>query len=301
MLFKEAATSWLNRQRNMLKESSIAKYSNVLQKHLLPVWGEMAVESIGEETANYFVQSCKKTLAPKTVVDVLNVLRAILRFVKSRIPGYVLPELCGPRLPRSEASCFSREAQKVLEQYLMRHLDACKLGVLLCLYTGLRIGELCALRWSDISLEECRLSVTRTVQRVQQEHSSRKTHIVISAPKTEHSRRSVPIPEALLPLLRAHQAESADCYLLTASPRILEPRQLQFRFRRYQQKCGLRPLKFHALRHTFATRCVELGFEIKSLSEILGHSDIRITLEKYVHLSWEVKQNNMDKLKLLVA
>lgn len=301
MLFKEAATLWLNTRRGILKEASVAKYRNILQKHLLPVWGDAPMESIDEESANYFVQKKMKTFSSKTVSDILNVLRAILKFLKRRIPGYIPPELYGPRIRPKEASCFSKEAQKTLETYLMWHLDDCRLGIMLCLYTGLRIGELCALRWSDILLDEGKLCVTRTVQRVQLEAGSRKTHVVITEPKTEHSRRSVPLSGALLSLLRTHRVESLDSYLLTSGPKFLEPRQLQFRFRRYQENCGLHPLKFHALRHTFATRCVELGFEIKSLSEILGHSNIRITLEKYVHLSWEIKRENMDKLKLSVA
>ena len=192
--------------------------------------------------------------------------------------------------------------QQKLSEYLFANLNSCNLGILICLYTGLRIGEICALKWEDISLEEQSLYVHHTMQRLQTSRTGKsKTTVIISTPKSDCSIRTIPIPNDMLALLQ-EQKQPDNAYVLTGSShRYMEPRTLQYRFRVIMRRCEIENVNFHVLRHTFATRCVELGFDIKSLSEILGHASVNITLNRYVHPSRELKQKNMDKLGQIFA
>ena len=177
--------------------------------------------------------------------------------------------------------------------------------------SGLRVGEICALRWSDISLSHRTISVRQTMQRLkdtenventesQESGENRKTKILISAPKSNTSVRVIPLNRELTELCRKWKPLNPKAYVLTGEEkRYMEPRTLQYRMERYTKACGLEGVHFHTLRHSFATRCVEAGFEMKSLSEILGHSSPRITLERYVHSSLELKRENMDRLTLM--
>jgi len=197
---------------------------------------------------------------------------------------------------------LSVHEQEKLETLLRENLNPCNLGILLCLYTGLRIGELCALTWNDISDSEQILFVNKTMQRLQQlDGGDKKTKVVISTPKSECSIRRIPLPDSIYHLLVSNR-KSGDAYILTGiSGKYLEPRTMENRFKRALANAMVEDANFHALRHTFATRCVELGFDIKSLSEILGHASVNITLNRYVHPSMELKQKNMNMLSGLFA
>jgi len=167
--------------------------------------------------------------------------------------------------------------------------------------TGMRIGEVCALRWADISLTDRTIRVHSTMQRLKNydETSTAKTKIVVTTPKTDTSFRIIPLTHFAAELCRSMDPHDPEAYILTGTAQFMEPRVLQYRFKKHTAACGLEGMHFHALRHTFATRCVEVGFEIKSLSEILGHASTAITLERYVHTSIELKRANMDKLSAL--
>ena len=168
--------------------------------------------------------------------------------------------------------------------------------MLICLYTGIRIGELCALQWDDISLEKKTLHIQKTMLRIQTDDENQKTKVVITPPKSSCSVRTIPVQDILVEYL-ARFEEGPDAYLLTGSAeKYIEPRTMQNRFKSVLNKCGIHSANFHALRHTFATRCVEAGFDVKSLSEILGHSSVNITLNRYVHPTMEMKRSNMNRL-----
>ncbi|MGN1087293.1 MAG: site-specific integrase, partial [Porcipelethomonas sp.] len=170
------------------------------------------------------------------------------------------------------------------------------LGIALSMSTGIRIGELCALQWNEIDLKKSILTVRKTMQRIQTYESHEKTKIIIAEPKSLCSRREIPLPQFLCDTLRNFRRNN-NCFLLSGeSERFVEPRALSYTFKKYVKECGLKNVNFHALRHTFATRCVESGFDIKTLSEILGHSSVKITLDRYVHSSMELKRKNMEKL-----
>ena len=181
---------------------------------------------------------------------------------------------------------------------LTEELNLPGLGIYLCLFTGIRVGELCALTWDDISLENNMIHIHRTMQRIQTPDSERKTAILIAKPKSQCSIRDIPIAGALREKLV--QQAVKEGYVLTGNKtNYIEPRTMQNRFKAIVERCGIQDVHFHTLRHTFATRCIEVGFDVKSLSEILGHANVSITLNRYVHPSMELKQKNMDKLSKL--
>lgn len=176
---------------------------------------------------------------------------------------------------------------------MIANQDLTSFGVALSLFTGLRIGELCALRWSDVDLPSKTISVTKTIQRIS---AQGRTQLVITEPKSISSVREIPIPDCILPLLKKFCSKD-DFYILSGTKKATEPRTMQYRFQALLKKAKLPSIHFHALRHMFATNCVELGFDVKSLSEILGHSGVEITLNRYVHSSLERKKAFMKKLK----
>lgn len=194
---------------------------------------------------------------------------------------------------------MSRTEQQQFMRYLLKDSDLIKLGIVFALYTGVRCGELCALQWSDIDLLEKTVTISKTMQRIQNRNneSGEKTKIIIMPPKSDDSFRTIPIPDFLASMLKEFQPKQRDAFLLTGlTDKYVEPRCMQNRFKKHLSTCGIENMNFHALRHTFATRCIEVGFDIKSLSEILGHADVNTTLSLYVHSSFELKVDNMKKL-----
>lgn len=301
--FADAAAEWLAARKPQLKESSIVKYMNILEGNLLPAFAQSEVFQISREDIRGFSNRLLvsggvkgKGLSPKTVADILSVLKNILKY-SAREGGY--PETDFEDLfikqPQKPMRILSHAEQKRLNRYLYENLSLCNLGILLCLYTGLRVGEICALKWEDIVFEERYLHVHQTMQRIQKKNDDKKkTKILIAPPKSDCSIRNVPIPDEVFRLVSESKCAS-DAYFLTGTVHsYMEPRTMQNRFKAAVKACGIGDANFHALRHTFATRCVELGFDVKSLSEILGHASVNITLNRYVHPSMELKQRNMN-------
>lgn len=292
---------WLESGRGRLKESTRVKYNTIVEKHIKPELGGCYPLSFTDGIAERFTNRLlfEEELSPKTVRDILSVLRSILKYTARQFPG-VFPqvEIPYPRDSRRETRVLTREEQASFTEFLLEDTDPCKFGVLLALLTGIRIGELCALRWENISLRENTVQITATMQRLADTDPEReaRTKIVIGSPKSESSRRTIPLTDSLAELCRRMDPHDPDAYVLTGTKTYMEPRTLQYRLERYTESCGLEDVHFHTLRHTFATRCVEVGFEIKSLSEILGHANTGVTLNRYVHASMELKRDNMNKL-----
>ncbi|MGN0477542.1 MAG: site-specific integrase [Ruminococcus sp.] len=185
-------------------------------------------------------------------------------------------------------------------KFLLNETDLNKMGIILALYTGIRLGELCALKWENICFDSNIIRIRHTMQRIQNNsiNSTQKTKIIITEPKSLSSMRDIPLPKCIVEIVRRFQSNPEN-YILTGNNfEFVEPRTMQNRFKKIIKDSGIEDKNFHVLRHTFATRCVEQGFETKSLSEILGHSNVNITLNRYVHSSLQLKRDNMDKLKL---
>ncbi len=291
---------WLLLCRNRVKESTYVKYHTIVNRHLIPRIGKVLPQALDTVTVERFSHKMLSDgYAPKTVRDVLTVLRSVLKHGRRQSRDFPEIEIIYPKEPHRDMRVLSVEEQTCLVQYLVQDMDTVKFGVLLALLTGMRIGEVCALRWRDVSLDERTVHITSTMQRLQDldAHAQSKTKISVGEAKSDHSRRVIPLTTYALSLCRKMRAANGDAYILTGNAQHwMEPRALQYRLGRYTAACGLEGVHFHILRHTFATRCVEVGFEIKSLSEILGHSSTKVTLDRYVHSSMELKRANMDKL-----
>lgn len=309
-LFGTLAQEWLNTTCLQTKDSTINKYRNLLDSYILPFCGNQPLSAFSYD---YIEDHCQKLLSsggkngnglsPKTVSDTLSVIRNVLKFAIKK--GKTVP--CdGSNIQIKQAQkgmrVLSKTEQEKLCQYLYSDLNTYNIGILLCLFTGLRVGEICALRWEDISFAEQVIYVHQTLQRIQDKsHTGKKTRIVITTPKSACSIRTIPIPEALLKILIANKTVSTGYVLTNSNDRFVEPRTLQNRFKTALKKSAIEPANFHALRHTFATRCIELGFDVKSLSEILGHATVNITMNRYVHPTLELKKENMQRLSSLLA
>lgn len=309
-LFVDLANSYLSFNSVQLKPSSIAKYTNMLNTYLIPRFGNLSVTDITRAHVLQMSQdllvsggSKSKGLSPKTVNSILSLLKNILDF-GYREKGLQVPDIrnISIKQPQKPLRILSKMEQQQLNQYLTKNITPCHLGILVCMYTGLRIGEICALKWEDIHLSEKYIHVHQTMQRIQiMDESDNSTTIIIQSPKSDCSIRIIPLPEELVNLLMNEKKEDS-AYLLTGlDTKFMEPRRLEYRFKKIISECEIENVNFHALRHTFATRCVELGFDIKSLSEILGHANVNITLNRYVHPSMELKKENMDKLSQLLT
>lgn len=293
---------WFESGKVRLKESTCVKYKTILDKHIKPRLGSCLPLGMNDALLEQFTNELllEEELAPKTVRDILVVVRSVLDYTAKRFPAtFPTVHIDYPKESKKEMRVLNREEQARFSRFLLQDMDACKFGVLLALLTGIRIGELCALQWENISLQENTIRICSTMQRLRDmngEQESR-TRIVIGSPKSDTSARTIPISRTVAALCRRMDPQMPAAFVLTGTSRYMEPRTLQYRMERYTESCGLDGVHFHTLRHTFATRCVEVGFEIKSLSEILGHANTTITLDRYVHSSMELKRDNMNKLE----
>ncbi len=241
----------------------------------------------------------KGGLSPKTVADIRSVLLQILLYAQRRqYPCAAQSHMFYPKNRQSATRIMTREEQAKLETVLFQCPDPLHLGILTALYAGLRIGEVCALQWGDISLESGTIRIHKTMLRIQDltPDARRKTKVLIDCPKTESSNRVIPMPSFLMAFLKPHRM-AKDVYLLTGKRAYMEPRICLEKYKRLLIRAGLDSFTFHTLRHTFATRCVENGFDAKSLSEILGHANVNTTLQRYVHPSITLKQEQMNCLE----
>ena len=293
---------WLGLNRLRLKESTYVKYQSSIRKYIKPYLGDMDLGELDTKAVNKFTSELLYThgLSPKTVKDILLILHSILKYANKQVPGVCVPlEIIYPKDSRTEIRVLSTDEQTRVTNFLLTDMNDCKLGTLLALWTGVRIGELCALRWDHIYLDEACIRIDATMQRLKDTrlNADSKTRVLIDTPKSTAAVRVIPINPQAVELCRRMKPQSPTAYLLTGTQKFMEPRVLQYHFQRYMADCCLEGVHFHTLRHTFATRCIEVGFEIKSLSEILGHANTAITLNRYVHCSMTLKRENMKKLQ----
>lgn len=207
------------------------------------------------------------------------------------------------RVPHKQMRVLSIQEQSILLDYLTTDMDLCKLGTYIALCTGIRIGELCALKKSNIYFEDSFIHIGATMQHVQVEDSEQKTEVTITEPKSVCSIRDIPITKTLADFMqRLCRYMPDNAYILTGDVvRFIEPTVMRYHFSKQMKVCGLENVRFHTLRHSFATRCVEMGIDIKTLSEILGHENVNITLNRYVHSSMDLKRESMERLLLSEA
>lgn len=300
--FSEAFQKWFQNIQLSIKESTSSNYAMKAQKHLLPAFGEMELCEITADVIYTFIdQKQKAGLSNRYISDILVLLKTIFKYI-TRIYQISNPmtEIAPLKKKAPEIQILSQNHAKSLQQTLVKKAAVpSNLGILLSMATGIRIGELCALQWKDIDLEKRILTVKKTIQRIQCVNGFAKTKLILTEPKTESSKRTIPIPEYMAEILQKH-IKSGSAFLVSGKEKPMEPRTLQYRFARILKNGKLPLVHFHALRHMFATNCIQLGFDVKTLSELLGHASVETTLNKYVHSSFAQKALLMDRLQLLV-
>lgn len=285
---------WLENKKYIVKESTYCYYYSLVNNHINPYFNDLICSKINKLVISNYVNSIyikNKQTSKKTLKDILVVLKQILKLANIK---YEVPL---PRVVKKEVKIFSVEEQIKFEKNTNVTDDPVKFCMYLCLYTGLRIGEICALKWENIDLEKGIIYVSKTMIRVKNldKNSKNKTKIILSDAKTSNSVRIIPLPDKIISTLRMYKA-SSNSFLITGTSKYMEPRLYHNKFKKLLNDIKIGDYKFHTLRHTFASNCIKKGFDPKTLSEILGHSDIRLTLSLYVHSDIELKRSMMEKL-----
>lgn len=308
--------NWLRAGSTRLKPSSLAKYHGDIENHIKPFFAGKGPGDINQDEVDAFTRALlhEKKLSPKTVRGILALLRSIFSYIE-KDSGELRRglEITYPKDYRKMVKTLDAKEEKALLRVLAREMDLEKFGVYLALRTGMRIGELCALRWCDISSEDETIYVAHTVQRLprgigQPEQpeapggkKDARTVLMMGTPKSGSSLRLIPLMPDIAALCSRFAPGASEAFVLTGTDKCMDPRKLQRRLKKYLQECQIGEAHFHTLRHTFATRCIEVGFDVKTLSELLGHSSIGITMNQYVHPNLALKRENMERLKTVIT
>lgn len=305
---REVLYLWLDNNRVSLKEQTFSKYKRLIETHIVPVIGSVNIKSITSTYINKFLYEKTENgrldgsggLSPGYIKTLSFILNSSLKFAAQEgLCNFIAGSIITPPNKPRKLDVLSVNEQMILEHYIFNNLNEKNIGILLSLYAGLRIGEVCALKWSDINFDEKTIHIKDTVSRISivtEESAQTKTKLQINDAKTYSSNRTIPIPEILYKLLFQFRNNNSAFILKGSSYPYVDPRTLQYAFHKTLKKCGLRNINYHTLRHTFATRCVESGMDVKSLSEILGHSNVNITLNTYVHSSVSLKRKQLETM-----
>jgi len=302
----DALSMWMKSERLQHKASTEIKYEYLIEKHILPELGKIKLKNITSALLNDFIY--KKTtdgildgkggLSASYVRTMAIIIQSAVKFATNeKICDPMNISAIKPKLPRSESRVLSSKEYMQLEACLREDMDETKLGIYISLCTGLRIGEICALKWEDINIEEKIIHIRATVSRVKASPDSRYSSIwIIDTPKTTMSVRDIPIPSKLYPILIIMKKAAISPFVASDNYTFISPRTYEYRYHKILKKYNLRHINYHILRHSFATRCIEVGMDVKTLSEILGHANVSITMNTYVHSSMELKRKQIEKV-----
>lgn len=296
---------WIDSRKNSVKQSTYSSYKFLFQNYIANRFGRMQVDRITSLMINRYISELLecggnngKGLYSASVQNILIILKSVFAYGETEY-GLANPTK-NISLPKSEHKEIEVFTNAEMEKIRINSLcgDCSKLGILLCLYTGLRIGEICALKWSDIDITNQVIHIRKTLQRIKNPNDIiPKTIVIIDEPKSSKSIRDIPIPTFMMSqLFKISQNVDPESYFITGSFRFIEPRTYQFRYKAFLKSIGVSYKNFHVLRHTFATECIRLGIDVKTVSELLGHTSVKITLERYVHSDIDMKRKQLEKL-----
>lgn len=294
--FNELSENWLKNIREMRKYSTYAKYYGIYKGHIRENIGDISVKEITQSLINekIFAGDREKKYSQNLIYSIIALINQILKYASENY-GYPTIQLTNKPVKNKgkKIEIINHTEQATLIRYLYKETDASKAGILLCIFTGLRLGEICSLKWEDIDFEQMIIHVCRTVQRITVDGKGSGTALILTEPKSMFSIREIPISENIIQLL--NQVRHDEEYVVGGkSP--LDPRTYQYRFKRYLKEITIKNYNFHALRHTFATNCIDNAMDVKSLSEILGHANVQITLNRYVHPTMDTKRRQLAVL-----
>ena len=309
MKLEDLLNLWLEKYAKLsIKPRSYNKYEAFITLHINPILGNTPITEITSNMLQDFILQklengnlkTNKPLSVNTVFGIVSVLKQAFKLALTLdlIPKDPTVAIKLPQQQEKEIQALTRDEQKRIEEYCLKQTKNNYIGIIICLYTGIRLGELLALTWDDIDFEKKFLYIKKTAYKIK---INGKNQMVIDKPKTKKSNRIIPLPDKLINLLQLTKNKSTSDYILsTKTNNMVDIRSYQRTFESILNKCGIKHYNFHCLRHTFATRALELGMDIKTLSEILGHTNVAITLNRYAHSLLEYKIQEMNKISSLL-
>ncbi|WP_430601990.1 hypothetical protein IGJ02_002172 [Enterococcus sp. DIV0724b] len=295
MMVDEWLNYWLNiLMKNRIKPSTYSNYRGRIRRHLSPFFKNKQLSELETADIDRFIYSLYLSeLSPNTIRSIISMLRSALkkavndnRISKNPCQGVLLPALTKPKI-----KSLDRKQQKKLEQIAL-YKKECSAEII-ALYTGMRIGEISGLKWEDIDFKHNKIFVKRTISRIPSVTEPHKTEIIIGKPKSINGERAIPISKNLKRYLLEKKQKSTSIFVISCKNSFTEPRIINYRFKKIVEESKIGPVHFHALRHTFATRCVESGIDIATLSKILGHASTKMTLDIYTDSLWETRRSAM--------
>lgn len=286
---------WLQDKKDNIKISSYMRYKFIIENYISKELGSIDFKKINERLINNFFDfKTIKELSDSTKNLIMIVIKSSIKYgVEKKFRKQNINIEIKITKPKSKVIYFTKNEQDILDKYLHDNLNLKNLAIIISLYTGIRVGEVCGLQWKDINFYEKTLSISKTVQRIVSNDNTSKTKLIIDSPKTESSIRTIPIPEHLIKILRIYKTNDEN-FILSDSLKPKDPRSVEKYFTSVLKNNNIRVLNFHALRHTFATRCREAGIDIKILSKILGHSSYHTTQDIYVHETMDFMRVSMN-------
>lgn len=298
MKYKIWLQEWLeNYVKPIRKRQTYKKYKCQVERHISPALGDFEINEISAFELQKFMSGlCKNGFASNTINGIITVLKMSLKqAVKHKIATVQFTEaIVRPKVREKKVESFTKNEQTKIQEYISSKKDARLFGIVLCLYTGLRIGELLALTWEDLDFSKCTVTVSKSCH---DEWINGEYFKVIDTPKTEKSERTIPIPKQLLPLLKEWKKQSVSKYIVSGKNKSgVKVRCYQNTFERMLKRLNISHKGFHALRHTFATRALECGMDIRTLADILGHDDPTVTLKRYAHSMLEHRIEMMNRV-----
>ena len=295
---EKVAKIWMKDKKNYVKITTMNSYRLIVLNHINPYFGEKEDCTEGE-VQEFVLTKLDKGLSQKSVRDILVVLKMIIRF-GTKLGSFTKKDMdivFPVNTKREKLDVLTKDEQKKIFLHIDDNFNFQNLGIIICLSTGIRIGELCGLKWSDINVESGTVSISRTVQRTYNKENDIRTEIIIDSPKTCNSNREIPLSNKLMKILKPlMRIVNEKFFILTNSKHPTEPRTYRNFFIKFLEELEIRRMRFHSLRHTFATRCIESGGDYKTISVILGHSNISTTLNLYVHPNNDQKKKCIEKM-----
>ena len=306
ILYSDWIYEWLIGKKEYIKESTYANYSNNIFNHIIPKLGNNHLQDLNHNKIQNFLLELFKSgrkdgkggLSEKTIKDITIIIKGSLKKAinEEKIKHFELSFIYPKDNKDSKIYILSKHEQNKITKYVLNNISNKNIGLLIPLYSGLRIGELCALKWNDIDFKKNMLLINKTIQRVYiKDKDNNISKVLITSPKTKKANREIPINKKFAELLKLVKTNEED-YIITGTKKYLEPRAYRRYFNKVLSLIGINQFNFHSLRHTFATNCISLGVDYKTVSELLGHSNVDVTLNLYVHPRLSQKKKCIDMI-----
>ena len=304
ILYKDWLWYWMQKKKDYIKESTYSNYSNIISNHIIPELGNIKLSNLNNKLIQEYLINKYKTgrldgnggLSYKTIRDIIAVVKSSLKYaIKEEMINNINLDFTYPKIAnKDKIYIMPKKDQERLITYIKQDENTRSLGILLALYSGIRIGELCALQWKDIDFKNNILHINKTLQRIYiKDNKESVSKIIITNPKTHNAERDIPLNKEFAHILKKYQTESNN-YILSNCDKWIEPRTYRRYFKKCLDKAKIGQINFHGLRHTFATNCIKLGVDYKTVSELLGHANVNITLNLYVHPQISQKKKCID-------